>query len=235
MADTATLAAPFCDVDTLTGGRPILVLAPHPDDESLGCGGLLAASFAGSGAHVVCVTDGRFSHPNSHIWTAPRLAELRRQELLRAVQALGGRDCDITFLDFHDCHAPTEGAELERTARKVARLCRAKGIRTLFATAPEDPHKDHGAVAMLARETVRITPGLRLFDYSVWARWQGLALSGSGRMQLETAPWQADKARAIACHRSQLGQIIGDDPEGFVMTPHFVDFFTRSPEWFRRV
>ncbi len=47
------------------GAAPIVVLAPHPDDESLGCGALLAAAFAGKGARVVCLTDGSGSHPGS--------------------------------------------------------------------------------------------------------------------------------------------------------------------------
>ena len=54
---------PAASADALLGGRPLLVLAPHPDDESLGCGALLAHGLAGPGAHVACLTDGAASHP----------------------------------------------------------------------------------------------------------------------------------------------------------------------------
>ena len=64
-------------VAQLTGGAPALVLAPHPDDESLGCGALLAASFAGPGAHVICLTDGGASHLGSPTWPREALSALR--------------------------------------------------------------------------------------------------------------------------------------------------------------
>ena len=41
--------------DVFEGRESLVVLAPHPDDESLGCGALLARGFAGAGAHVICL------------------------------------------------------------------------------------------------------------------------------------------------------------------------------------
>ena len=65
---------PFADVATIAGSGPILVLAPHPDDESLGCGGLIAqACAAGIEVHVAILTDGSMSHPNSAAFPAQRL------------------------------------------------------------------------------------------------------------------------------------------------------------------
>src|SRR5690348_7882879 len=52
-------ALPVCDLDVVLNGRPALVLAPHPDDESLGCGGLLAeATSRGYYVHLAVLTDG---------------------------------------------------------------------------------------------------------------------------------------------------------------------------------
>ncbi len=54
----------FADI---TGDQPFVVLSPHPDDESLGTGGLIAAACArGQRVDVVLVTDGAGSHPKSH-------------------------------------------------------------------------------------------------------------------------------------------------------------------------
>ena len=58
---------PAVAASVLLRGRPLLVLAPHPDDESLGCGALLAQAFAGAGAHVACLTDGAASHPGGGV------------------------------------------------------------------------------------------------------------------------------------------------------------------------
>lgn len=217
--------------DQLTGGRPILVLAPHPDDESLGCGGLLAACFEGPGAHVVCVTDGRLSHPGSRDWPGDRLAAERESELLAAVAELGGGPEDVTFLRHPDQSAPQGGAAVDR----IAALCAAQGIGALLGPAPEDPHRDHLAVAALARAVQARRPELRLFDYSVWARWRGLWDASQFARRFETGQWQARKQAAIAAHRSQLGQLVQDDPEGFAMPPGFASFFAEQPERFREV
>src|SRR5690606_38092378 len=48
---------------------PLLVIAPHPDDETLGCGGVIAlATCRNVRVHTVFVTDGGASHPNSAEW-----------------------------------------------------------------------------------------------------------------------------------------------------------------------
>jgi hypothetical protein len=57
----------MCPVTTtreLTEGRPFVVLSPHPDDETLGTGGLIAeACTRGQEVDVIVVTDGSGSHP----------------------------------------------------------------------------------------------------------------------------------------------------------------------------
>ena len=54
------------DLDEITGNRCALILAPHPDDESLGCGGLIAEACArGRPPAVIIVSDGTGSHPLS--------------------------------------------------------------------------------------------------------------------------------------------------------------------------
>ncbi len=87
---TAGLKAPATNLRALTHGKPILVIAPHPDDEVLGCGGLLAAcAAAGIKAHVAFLTDGSLSHPGSASWSQKRLAERRAVEAKRAARMLG--------------------------------------------------------------------------------------------------------------------------------------------------
>jgi LmbE family N-acetylglucosaminyl deacetylase len=62
----ALRTSPIISVRELTGGAPFVVLSPHPDDETLGTGGLIAdARATGQEVDVIVVTDGSGSHPRS--------------------------------------------------------------------------------------------------------------------------------------------------------------------------
>ena len=78
-------------------GRRVVIVAPHPDDELLGTGGLMATLIerarAAQGAVtadivVVAVTDGTGSHPNSPLWPVQRLAQVRPAETDAALRRL---------------------------------------------------------------------------------------------------------------------------------------------------
>ncbi|WP_299812780.1 PIG-L family deacetylase [uncultured Jannaschia sp.] len=214
---------------------PVVVLAPHADDESLGCGRLLATLWSGGGAaHVICLTDGAASHPASRSHPFARLRAIRRSELLRAVSRLGGISADVTFLDFpdaasHRLHGP--GADMARSIGVVLdRLAPA----TLIAPSPLDPHCDHEAGAAAARVAAAARPGTRLLFYPVWSRWKGPRRAaprpGGARQLAWTEGAVARKRAAIDCHRSQMGLVVRDDPNGFVMPEGFAEFFANAPE-----
>jgi len=70
-------------------GARAVVVAPHPDDEVLGTGGLLAhLSALGRKVLIVAVTDGTASHPDSPAWPVERLAAVRPQETREALRNL---------------------------------------------------------------------------------------------------------------------------------------------------
>ena len=147
-----------------------LVLAPHPDDESLGCGGLLAAcAAAGRAARVLVISDGTGSHPRSQAWPPAKLAALRQEETRAAIGLLGlDPDHDIGFLGLADTAVPTEGPSFEAAVQGVLDFAGRQPV-SLFCTWQHDPHRDHAASFAIAVAAARALPqGTRLFAYPVW-------------------------------------------------------------------
>lgn len=218
--------APLADFGEVLPGR-FLVLAPHPDDESLGCGGLIAeACRRGRPPVVAILTDGGFSHPNSAEYPPGRMAAVRQEETRRAVSYLGLPASNLHFLGASDGAAPSAGPEAELLARQVVAL--ARGCDAILVTWRHDPHCDHEAAwaiaAMAAREA-----GLRLLEYPVWGwtldRYRVLfGLAGSA-WRIPISPHLPAKRQAIAAHASQHGDLITDDPDGFVLPAGFLALF----------
>ena len=112
----------MCPITTtreLTGGRPFVVLSPHPDDETLGTGGLIAAArTAGQEVDVIVVTDGSGSHPRSKQYPSKRLVDLRYSEVHRAGLALGlSRTVSCSW----DCRIPWRQNRAHSSMRRSRR------------------------------------------------------------------------------------------------------------------
>jgi len=232
------LAPPLRPAETLATFGRTLVVAPHPDDESLGCGGAIALLTAGGTAvRVLFITDGTLSHPGSRRYPAPALRALREREAYAALAALGVGAEDVLFMRLRDRATPLAGAA--GFERAVA-LCRAHldlfAPETILLPWRRDPHPDHRAAAALIRAAVaqtRTTP--RFVEYPIWL-WM-LAREGDEPRAGEIDAWRLDigavlprKRAAIAAHRSQTTDLIDDDPEGFRLTPEMLAHFAHPWE-----
>jgi LmbE family N-acetylglucosaminyl deacetylase len=226
--------APFCSVESVTGGGPVLVLAPHPDDESLGSGGLIASAVARRHeVHIAVLTDGTGSHPESRVYPPSRLKHLREAETRAAVAELGVDAERITFLAAPDAQAPTGGAGFDALAKRLQNVVADHHIRLLVTTWRHDPHCDHEAAALLG-EAVARTTGARFLMAPVW----GWTLADDHRLsgpvpaavRLDIASQLPAKRRAIAAHASQTTDLIKDSPAGFRLRPDFLAHFDRPWE-----
>ncbi len=213
-------------------GPRFAVLAPHPDDESLGCGGIIAAACAaGHPPEVLILTDGAASHGGSRAWPPPAVAILRAREVAAATQALGLPPHRLHRLGLPDGAAPQDELGISRAADAVAE--RVAGCDTLLVTWRHDPHCDHQSAYRIARRAAQRL-GARLLEYPVW----GWTLPpDTSRAEPEWRGWRVDiagqlaaKRRAIAAHRSQLGQVIQDDPTAFVLPAALLALFDQPWE-----
>ncbi len=206
--------------------RRWLILVPHPDDETLGAGQLIVdLAEGGRPPQVVYLTDGAASHPDSPTWPPGRLAARRRREAQAALRDLMGPGAPAAlFLNWPDAAPWRAGDEaFERDARRLAGLLR-RGRRSAIATTwPHEPHCDHAAAADLARSAARRAgPSVRLYWYLVWGWDQPEAVSLAWQRARVLAPRPFDRRRrraAMMRHRSQLGAVITDSPQGFRLPP----------------
>ncbi|QPM89647.1 PIG-L deacetylase family protein [Pseudooceanicola algae] len=219
------------------GQERLVVLSPHPDDESLGCGGLLARAFSGAGAHVICLTDGSASHPGSTLWPPQLLARQRRAELIEAIDRLGGSDRDLTWLGMPD--SQLYRADPKVIAGDLERIIDGLGIAQIFAPAIEDGHEDHQATAAFTQALRARRPDWAYYAYPVWSRWDepdfDRKIAAHDPVHIPLGGLSARKRAAIEAHQSQLGQVVRDDPSGFTLPPGFVETFANGDEIFWRI
>ncbi len=212
---------------------PLVLLAAHPDDETLAAGGLLAlAAAAGAEVDVVVATDGEASHPGSPTHAPAELARRRAKEVEQAVAALAPRG------RLHLLHLPdgalAEHADAVRSGLEalVSAECR------VVAPWRGDAHPDHEAAGEVAAQ-VALSRGAELLEYPLWA-WHWAA-PGDARVPWAAAvrvplPAQvrAAKAHALDEHRSQVEPLSSQPGDEALLTPEVLAHFDRDAEVFLR-
>lgn len=189
--------------DLLEGRRRAVIVAPHPDDEILGCAGLLRrCAERGMPCLIVSVTDGGASHPDSALWPPQRLVRERVQESTQAL-ALLAPQAQVLRLGLPDGRIAEHAAQLLQRLEPLLQPSDA-----LLCTWREDGHPDHEATGQACATAARHA-GCRLFELPIWA-WHW-AEPGDARVPwhraaaIALAPQElALKRQALSCFRSQL-------------------------------
>ena len=211
--------------------RGYLVIAPHPDDETLGCGAMIAqARSLGIPVHVVVVTDGS-GHPAG--LRAQEVVSLRRRECLEAARSLGVATTDVTFLNLPDGAAWKWHASL---SKRLLALIEALHPQRIFTPYGIDNHSDHQAVSdVMAMLMAESSLKAEVFCYPVWF-WQprfllrSLFSGGVTRTYyLSSGGFIEAKKRALSCYVSQTGN---DGSVGAILTPRLLRNFLRPCEYF---
>ncbi|GGB31912.1 hypothetical protein GCM10011492_23250 [Flexivirga endophytica] len=213
---------------TLAGVRHIVVVAAHPDDETLGAGGLIAtATAAGIPVDLLIFTAGECSHPGSPTHDKAALTRIRSAEAERAATALGLRTGSVRVGGIPDGQVADHVEEL--TASIVAQAGRLDRAGEVLIVAPyrQDGHPDHDAAGAAAAAAAHRTDA-SLLEYPIWFRHQYTPddLQADRLQQLHLTPAaRAAKRRAIDAHRSQVRPLSDQPGDEAILQPDFLRHF----------
>ena len=141
--------------------KEIIILAPHPDDEALGCAGTLALlNQEGVSSTVVFLTDGECLNgaPSAEV------AAARRAEALRCSEMLGCRE--PVFLGLPD---GVVGSHINEGLTMLSGIIGQKKPDIVFSPSPLDHHQDHLATARIATRMLEDLGTFRLAFYEEYS------------------------------------------------------------------
>jgi LmbE family N-acetylglucosaminyl deacetylase len=215
-----------------------IVFAPHEDDATLGCGGLiLRRRLDGNQVDVVNLTDGSASHPKHPTLDPRALGAQRRSEELAAARTLGVDLSRVHFMDARDGTLDRLGpAETDSLVGRIAGVLGLVRPQEVFLPCRRDGSSEHDAAFILVQHAIA-RAGLcpRLFEYPIWSLWAPQRLvrpfiTSRGIWKVEFAGYEHLKLRALSSYRSQvLPTPPWNQP---VLSPEFVSLFLSPEEFF---
>ena len=206
-----------------------MVIAPHPDDESLGCGALIARKRStGLPVDVVFLTDGNASHLGHPRVTAAELTAIRRQEARFALATLGVDSETIHFLGETDGALGTmPSARRTSLVNRLAALLVEVAPGEIFLPGKPDNSTEHEAAFALVIDAVRRS-NLRpaVWQFPVWLWWNPFAvlrqvMRPGIRCYVPAEDFLEIKRSALASYRSQLEPL---PPQQVAMLPRELVF-----------
>ena len=210
----------------------LVVVAPHPDDEILMCGGLLALrAERGLPSLVVAVTNGEASHGTDDERACANLAMVRARESYCGLMALGLPETSVVRLSFPDGKAANM---IFAITMKLYALLRPNDV--IVTTWSLDGHPDHEAVCEAARQAA-LKVGCDLLEAPVWMwHWASpdeLCIPWSRLISIDLPERTLlAKKQALMHHRSQLE--IRDGGVDAVLVPSLVERVARQKEFYFR-
>jgi LmbE family N-acetylglucosaminyl deacetylase len=172
----------------------VLVVAPHPDDEAIGCGGaVLLHRQRGERVHVAFLTSGERGIDG----VAPEeVRSIRETEAARAAEVL-----DVERIDF--LRLPDLGllGAVEAGARRLGEVLKAQRPGLIYLPHPDEAHPDHQATLPLVRAALGGIPGGPLPELRAYEVWTPMTRYNWPE---DISSVMARKLRAVRCYQSQL-------------------------------
>lgn len=136
--------------------KNILIIAPHPDDETLGCGGIIAIkSRAGYEINIIVLSDGSRLFEGTfgkNTQPSPKgISDLRKRETERTVKLLGGDPGKIRYLDYKDGSLEEKTDEIAKLIREAIHELKPEQV---YAPDNYEHHPDHNAANVITRKAL---------------------------------------------------------------------------------
>lgn len=201
--------------DYFPQGARIVIISPHPDDEILGCAGLIQLLHTMERKILVIgVTNGTASHPNSKKYSVDQLNVLRPLESRYALDLLVGKNqVEYHSLGLDDGQLIHQTLAFEQALEK---FIHEQDI--LITTYEKDGHPDHESLGRYVRAYAH-KKGLQFLQFMVWAwHWakpNDKQIDWSSALRLDLKDEQINKkANAIYCFKTQIenDETTGSDP-----------------------
>jgi LmbE family N-acetylglucosaminyl deacetylase len=215
-----------------------LVVAPHPDDEALGCGGTVALlSDNGVVVNLIVVTDGSASHPNHPAVPPERLASIRRAEALAVAGRLGISPDNVFFAGARDGTLSLLSArEATRLAEAISSEIRRTRPGSILLPFRRDRSDDHEATFVLVTRALALSSAkARVLEFPIWA-WRNpislvaAAFAARAVWSVDISSVLARKAGAIGTYASQVRPIPPDSSP--ILSSRFLSNFVVTEEYF---
>jgi LmbE family N-acetylglucosaminyl deacetylase len=208
--------------------RVLVIVAPHPDDEVIGFGGVMFDHIAAGGQLViVSVTDGDAYDPAATAAERRSAGARRRDEQRESLGVLGIDAGVVVRLGIPDGSVASHVVSVTDALRGVLRSCESTGMPLVVTPWRADGHPDHMATTSAVRRAV----ASEILEVPIWS-WRGRHVTEPGWRALSVVPI-SDAARdakraALARHRSQLTALPGGRPP--ILSPEFLADFDREVE-----
>ncbi|MGP6205012.1 PIG-L family deacetylase [Microbacterium sp. F2] len=213
----------------------LIVVAAHPDDETLGAGGLMRRAAAeGARVSVIVATDGEASHPESPTHEPDTLRAKRRLEVIEAVSLLAP-SARVQFLSIPDGEVDAHASVVEHALAAALDATDATPTQTMIVSPwSGDGHRDHRAVARAVRDAAS-PRGVRYLGYPIWMwHWatpDDVPWSLAHAVRL-TEDERVRKVSALRAHMSQVQALSSEPGDEAIVPPRLLAHFTRDREVF---
>jgi LmbE family N-acetylglucosaminyl deacetylase len=195
---------------SVSGGRRILILAPHPDDETVGCAiAAQRARSAGAAVFVLTLTTG--VPPKAALYPWRRGAYAARVARRRAEAAAATGLLRIVPIGCTEFPSRTLKSEAAAALRLIAAAVAAHGVDEIWTPAWEGGHQDHDVTNFLAAS---FADRLQVTEFAEYNFAGGAVHSqsfphrtGAEELIVLTPAEAALKARALALYRSERGNL----------------------------
>ncbi len=227
-----------------------LVFAPHQDDETLGCGGLIALKRQQNiPVNVAFMTDGSACYESIALQGIPVMASsdiisMRQAEAIAALSHLGVESSAIHFLGQPDQFlGQLSDSDHNALVDRLVALIQTVAPQQIYVTYREDVHSDHQASYQLVRDAIErsgqsIQKNIQLWEYPIWTFWsyqKFSALLRNKQLKICRLPIHAvhsQKQAALKCYRSQYEQLPGAHSP--VLSAGFMKYLSSVSEVFVR-